>query len=434
VHSDSLIFAGCDDGLFLSSDDAQTWKRVSSFPSISVYSIIGVNGSIPLAGTANGIYRSDDGGKSWSGPIPGTKDYIVLTITTLPDGEFLAGSFKKGILISTDHGMQWKEIFPGHTIQSFVSTPDGIFYCISDGKKILCSKEAFDRWEEFKSGSINNLPLMTLYADGNSLYAGTAEGVYFYSDGSTEWKKILERSLITGILKNEDKILFCSTEEDGIYSLDGKNGAKEYTVGCPYNNIMCLGGLKGRLVIVGTTDGKIALSPSYDSTKLSSTPLKKTWQNSTLLLSMPLTLGTSSSLSIGLSAEIHPMSYVAIEICQSIGVSLYYHQHLPFQARCKIYPALPLGLFAGVGYFHFQGFYEPGGMSPNNEYFDSDGQEFFIGSKFVHALDIEIGWRRSNQPWRIHFHYPTGEPWSQTAENQYLNELYFTANINLVCF
>ncbi len=425
VYSDSLIFAGCDDGLFLSSDYARTWKWVSSFPSISVYSIIGGYGSILTAGTANGIYRSDDGGKSWSGPIPGTKDYIVLSITTLPDGEFLAGSFKKGILISTDHGMLWKEIFSGHTIQSFVSTPDGIIYCISEGKNILCAKGAFDRWEEFKNASINNLPLMTLYTDGKTLYAGTAEGAYAYSDGSTGWEKILDKKLITGISKNEDQILFYATEENGMYSFGGKTGSKEYTEGCPYKNIMCLGVLKGRSVIIGTTDGRIAVYPSYDSTIFSSAPLKKTWQNSFFSLGLAFGIAPVTSLSIGLAAEIKPVRFLSVEAIPNVNLT---QGNFTFQARGKIYPFTQLGLFFGGGYYH-AGSYGGGHgvVPPLTEYCDYSGHEFFIGYRFPRVIRFEFGYRKSDAPWRVVYGLSGG----YSEDYTYMKEWFLTTIINL---
>lgn len=149
VNSNDYIFAGTNNGLYLSSDDGDNWELtdltipvftiwLKSNDNIFSYALGGVfrstdNGDnwtqIPLnvvevfcftealdgtiyAGTNQGIFRSDNDGDSWEQIIQGP-DYTVLSIAINSSGHIFASEMDEGVFRSTDNGISWVQINEG---------------------------------------------------------------------------------------------------------------------------------------------------------------------------------------------------------------------------------------------------------------------------------------------------------------------------------
>lgn len=119
------------DGIFKSTDNGETWNLLASTQSANnnvfssdwqyVWRIVvhPVSGNV-YAATTGGIYRSTDGGTSWTHAIPAnTNDPVKTDITVALDGALYVaassngdGNTIKGIRKSTDDGATWVEASP----------------------------------------------------------------------------------------------------------------------------------------------------------------------------------------------------------------------------------------------------------------------------------------------------------------------------------
>ena len=62
------LYAGGENGVFLSRDGGETWAAVTAVPNPRVVRALAVDPSNPgvvYAGTQNGLFKSTDGGTTW---------------------------------------------------------------------------------------------------------------------------------------------------------------------------------------------------------------------------------------------------------------------------------------------------------------------------------------------------------------------------------
>ena len=117
-NSSGNIFAGTSSsGVFRSTDYGETWVPLNGyFPPFAGRIEVSPNGNVFVSPyySLSGIYRSTDNGGVWEGRevVSGT---TIQALETNSDGELFAGTYEKGIYLSTNNGDSWSEINNGLT-------------------------------------------------------------------------------------------------------------------------------------------------------------------------------------------------------------------------------------------------------------------------------------------------------------------------------
>ncbi|GAB3235597.1 hypothetical protein GCM10027447_33360 [Glycomyces halotolerans] len=100
-------------GIYTSFDGGQSWERHEPaviMESGGVYSLAAdpVDPQSAWAGTATGLFRSDDGGASWE---PVNEGSPVTAVTVVPSGDRVIayGADGVGLIVSDDGGQNWEE-------------------------------------------------------------------------------------------------------------------------------------------------------------------------------------------------------------------------------------------------------------------------------------------------------------------------------------
>lgn len=107
----TTLFLATNDGVVVAEGDETDWqvagRGLSGRPITSVIAREGV----VLAGTEDGIFRSDDGGATWQGASDGLRLPHVRWLAYHPDvsDHEIAGTEPAGIFISHDGGGTWRE-------------------------------------------------------------------------------------------------------------------------------------------------------------------------------------------------------------------------------------------------------------------------------------------------------------------------------------
>ncbi len=108
------VLIGAEDGVYVSTDAAQTWRRAASSPDTTVLRLAqsAADASLLLAGTQHrGAWLSRDGGDTWTQTDPESAAANLYAVALNPhDAAVMAvGGWETGVRLSTDAGRTWSD-------------------------------------------------------------------------------------------------------------------------------------------------------------------------------------------------------------------------------------------------------------------------------------------------------------------------------------
>jgi|GEM_PF-5067119 len=197
-RADGKIYGASSSGEFyVSETNGRTWDLTSHLKT-DVYSVITATDNSVLAGTASGLFISNDYGETWRKINNGIEtNSRVFSLILLNDESILAGT-EKGLYKSEDNGESW--IYTG----------------------------------------FNEICTIFSYSYASDLFAGTFNGVYKSEDMGNTWVKSGLNGRINSLAVSHKTHIFASTNEKGIYYSNNngstwkKYGLEDYVV----NNIL----------------------------------------------------------------------------------------------------------------------------------------------------------------------------------------------------
>ncbi len=137
-----------------------------------------------------GLFRSRDGGKTWTSTNLGLTDKFILNISTLPHGLLFAGTIRAGLFKSHDEGDHWVSVNRGlenTEVQSIASLPNGALVA-GTGQGAFISKNKGEEWVPFNEGLGGVLVRSIVVDRRGTLYAGTqGKGIFKRSPTDSGW-------------------------------------------------------------------------------------------------------------------------------------------------------------------------------------------------------------------------------------------------------
>ncbi len=159
------------------------------------------NPDIIYIATNESLYKTRDGGSTWTKKTTDLSSFRVLTLGVDPHSpsNVLAGTMGDAVYKSPDGGQSWTPHNGGlkehvSVVNQFVfhpSTPDTIYVATTVGA--FRTKDGGRFWEERMHGMKEVHYVVTLAMDPKNtdvLYAGTTGGVYKTSDGTVKWELV----------------------------------------------------------------------------------------------------------------------------------------------------------------------------------------------------------------------------------------------------
>lgn len=205
-----VIFLGTPDGhIFASEDSAAHWElrgRVGSRADAVVARIVASSRGSTLfaavwyrvAGAGGGVFRSDDGARTWLPAGLEGQAVRALELASSREGDLLAGT-RTGVFHSPDNGKNWERISPTdneelQNIDSLAVDPEDMAV-IYAGTYHLPWKttDGGAHWQVAGTGMIDDSDVMSLRVDSTNpsrVYLSACSGIYRSDNRGGAWSKL----------------------------------------------------------------------------------------------------------------------------------------------------------------------------------------------------------------------------------------------------
>lgn len=205
------LYLGTEIGwLYESRDAGVNWKRVSQIAKQDdlVIDHILVDSRNPkrlIVGTwrvgasDGGIYISEDGGRTWSAPAGMKRQSVRSMARSDSNPQMILAGTLQGVFRSDDNGNHWNQISPAeskeiHEVESLAIDPN-------DPKVIYAgtwhlpwkTEDGGENWVNIKQGIIDDSDVFSIIIDpknSNTVYLSACSGIYKSSDAAEQFHKI----------------------------------------------------------------------------------------------------------------------------------------------------------------------------------------------------------------------------------------------------
>lgn len=192
---ESRLYAGSDNGVFISEGGGKNWLPTALNQSVSTLT---VDGDTVYAGVwSQGVFRSDDAGLTWN-PIreglrlhehEGEHYYGDVRRILITDNNIINVMYHSGTYTSTDRGETWHDISTewqgGNSIHSMTEFDGHLWSAVSNGS-MFRSPDNGKTWEKlprFAPGHVHAWAVLN-----GQLYVGGYEGVGVWNESIQDWE------------------------------------------------------------------------------------------------------------------------------------------------------------------------------------------------------------------------------------------------------
>lgn len=253
------------------------WELVAPSNGGTVADLAVARERVLFAATSVGIYRSSDGGESWS--LPGTAPTVPFSSAVAASPRFakdrtLFACSADGLYRSTDAGDSWHRVLVGGRMFNVTVAADGATVLVAteeDG--VLRSEDAGSSWTGANAGLLDLTVLCLALSPGfegdHTAFAGTASGLYRTRNGGRSWRSV-ETGLPDPAVQcvavspefTEDRLVLGGTEESGILRSEDGGSTWERVASGGVTSIAFRNGHR----VAAATDSGIAISSDAGKT------------------------------------------------------------------------------------------------------------------------------------------------------------------------
>lgn len=212
----------------VSTDGAKTWTRrdagLEDF-SVRAIAVDPTDESFVVVGGLTGVYRSADGGETWT-KISDQINVESLAVDPRSHDRMYVGTWRQGWR-TEDGGANWKHIAEGMVLDTDMfsitvddKNPDNMW--VATCGWVYNTKNRGDLWTRYRDG-FNNRRIHDVEIDpceDETVYAGSVAGLYRSDDSGKTWYVVSDESLVINSIvlhpQRPGRIIL-AVEGDGVY-------------------------------------------------------------------------------------------------------------------------------------------------------------------------------------------------------------------------
>ncbi|MBK7407292.1 MAG: exo-alpha-sialidase [Saprospirales bacterium] len=182
-------------GLFQELPGTGIWvQKYPEFKKRMVLEVVEIPGGSFFIACDNGIFRSDDGGKSWKHVF--VEDGVMSLVEV--DGVLIGSGFRN-LLRSTDNGAHWEKVEIGEWAPFHTALIEDGVVAITFGRerddqdivnRLLFSADRGKTWERMDKGLPSNRRIYDIEQAGGYLFCSLDTGIYRSSDHGKTWELV----------------------------------------------------------------------------------------------------------------------------------------------------------------------------------------------------------------------------------------------------
>jgi photosystem II stability/assembly factor-like uncharacterized protein len=183
----SALAATLGGGILRTEDAGVTWRNANfGLLNFEITALVWIGEQV-IAATANGIYRSPNGGRAWR-VVDETLGTAFAALVTFNDENLLAATDDGLLLYSADNGSSW--------VRWLNNLPDGLVITSLERseKDLLLGTGNMGLWRSSDAGHkwkrVAEMPIFCIEACGKTFYAGTATGLIGSRDSGKTWEQL----------------------------------------------------------------------------------------------------------------------------------------------------------------------------------------------------------------------------------------------------
>ena len=231
----TTVYLGTGGGVFKSSNGGQSWSAVLRNRNVWALAINPASPTTVYAAVLGGVLKSVDAGQNWTDVSTGITNANLRAVVIDPAQSstiYAATDLGGGVFKSTNGGQSWVSIDSGLTSLSvyalaiglsgtlYAGTPGGVFRSTNGGGS-------------WSLAGLPNASINVLVIDPtgpNEIYAGTNKGVFKSSNDGQSWTNLsssLTNSLVLGLAISSAGTLYAGTFGGGTFV--SSNGGQNWT-------------------------------------------------------------------------------------------------------------------------------------------------------------------------------------------------------------
>ncbi len=198
-NPDVLYVAIASLGIFTTTNGGKTWKaltaQLAASGTVATHLLLHqrLQGQLCFGTAAGDVYKSKDGGASWSPTRQGDGINGIGGFAVNPaDPNLVYSGTETGVMVSFDFGTTWKETSTDQpnipcSITGTSSNPH-MLYAYGEGTGFRRSTNGGKAWTKCETGlGSSSVSLLSSDPRNSKVYATTGKGLYYYSQQAAAW-------------------------------------------------------------------------------------------------------------------------------------------------------------------------------------------------------------------------------------------------------